>query len=346
VNDTNTQLNFEADTIEEILSNFGFENTYVANIKSTSGANVFELRVPHGVKIGALIALQEEIAHGLGKQFVSIRRHGGSVTVEVTKEVNSSITLMGLLKRLKKPPPMCAVLGVDITGSPLLLRFTSPEVAHVLVAGQTGSGKTALTRSILCSLAYYNAPTKVRFELIDPKGSGFGPLVKLPHSAGPVISDPMKAVTRIEQLVLEMETRDASPGVLRPSIIVAIDELADLISVAGDAARNPITRLCQRGRECGIHVLACTQKPVASVLGGVMKANFPIKLVGSVASKGEAGYASGIKNSGAESLDGRGDFLLIKSGIATRFKSTWLNSSEFDAILNSCKRGTYAGDHK
>jgi S-DNA-T family DNA segregation ATPase FtsK/SpoIIIE len=154
------------------------------------------------------------------------------------------------------------VLGLEQNGTPLLLRLPAPNVAHVLVVGTTGSGKTALARSLLVSLAMYNRQSQVQLVLLDPKGRGFGPLQRLPHTLGSVASTPAEATERLRWLVEEMERRDRE-GENRPALVVGIDELADLLMTGGAPVEALLTRLSQRGREAGIHLVACTQKPTA-----------------------------------------------------------------------------------
>jgi S-DNA-T family DNA segregation ATPase FtsK/SpoIIIE len=233
-------------------------------------------------------------------------------------------------------------LGLEQDGTPLLLRLPAPNVAHVLVVGTTGSGKTALVRSLLVSLAMYNRQSQIQLILIDPKGRGFGPLRRLPHTLGSVASTPAEALDRLRWLVEEMERRDRA-GDNRPALVVGIDELADLLMTGGAPVEALLTRLSQRGREAGIHLVACTQKPTAEVLGGAMKANFPVRLVGAVASRDEARYASGITDSGAEKLEGKGDFLLIAKGESVRFQAAWLGPEDLDRVclvLREGSRGT------
>jgi S-DNA-T family DNA segregation ATPase FtsK/SpoIIIE len=115
-------------------------------------------------------------------------------------------------------------------------------------------------------------------------------------------------------------------------LIVAIDELADLLQTGGKEVEMLITRLAQRGREAGIHLVACTQKPTAALIGGSMKANFPVRLVGAVASRDEARYATGMRDSGAEKLEGKGDFLLIARGDALRFQAAWFGPEDLATV--------------
>jgi DNA segregation ATPase FtsK/SpoIIIE, S-DNA-T family len=173
--------------------------------------------------------------------------------------------------------------------------------------------------------------------LIDPKGRGFGPLRELPHVLGNVVVSVEDALQRLQWVVEEMERRDREQESL-PLLVVAIDELADLIMVGGTKAEQLIARISQRGREAGIHLVACTQKPTAGLIGGATKANFPVRLVGAVAGKDEARYASGIPDSGAEKLDGKGDFLLICHTAVVRFQSAWLGRSDLRLVAEQLRR--------
>ena len=148
---------------------------------------------------------------------------------------------------------------------------------------------------------------------------------------GNVVADPVAGVERLEQVVAEMERRDHA-GEHSPLLVVAIDELADLLQTGGKPVEAAITRLAQRGRQAGIHLVACTQKPTAALIGAAMKANFPVRLVGATAGKDEARYATGIKDSGAEKLEGKGDFLLVARGEALRFQAAWLGRDDLAAV--------------
>ena len=142
-------------------------------------------------------------------------------------------------------------------------------------------------------------------------------------------------------LVGEMERRDHEE-VKHPALVVAVDELADLLQTGGKAVGAMLTRLAQRGREAGIHLVACTQKPTAGIIGGGMVANFPVRLVGSVASKDEARYATGVSESGAEKLEGKGDFLLVVKGECVRFQAAWLGPEGLETVLGKL-RGSQSG---
>jgi len=251
-------------------------------------------------------------------------------------------------------PLFTAVLGLCDDGAPLLVRLASPDVAHVLISGTTGSGKTALCQTIILSLAMAHRRSQLQFVLVDPKRRAFAPFETLPHLLRPVIGDASEAVQALGELVRLMETRGAPitpegyPGgkgalgvaqrgaEVTPRIIVVLDELADLTcgaNAGGKALNEHLTRLVQRGREAGIHVIACTQKPSSQVLGTLVRANFPARLVGKVVSPEDARVAAGIGGTGAERLSGRGDFLAVAAGQVVRFQAAYVSAAEMEQVV-------------
>jgi S-DNA-T family DNA segregation ATPase FtsK/SpoIIIE len=235
-------------------------------------------------------------------------------------------------------PPLTAVLGLDQEGVPLLLRLPSPNVAHVLIAGTTGSGKTALARTMVASLALHNSRRCLQLVLVDPKGRGFLPFQGLPHLLVPVVTRVDEALALLQRLVAEMERRDAE-GRSEPGLVVVLDELADLVQVGGREMEAALTRLTQRGREAGLHLVACTQKPAAAVIGGLVKSNFPVRLVGSVASPEDAKVATGLAQTGAEKLLGQGDFLVVAKGQVTRMQAAYVTMRESREIVAQLGEG-------
>ena len=212
------------------------------------------------------------------------------------------------------------------------------EVSHVLVAGTTGSGKTVLVRSIVLSLAMNNRPRRLQIVLLDPKGHGFDPLNGLPHLLRPVVTDATEALVLLAGLVREMERRDVG-GNNRPLIVVVIDELADLTLVGGKTMERFMTRLAQRGRKAGLHLVACTQKPTAAVVGTLVKANFPARVVGAVVSPEDAKVATGVAGTGAERLRGRGDFLLLVRGEVIRLQAAYASTKDIGRIVSESSSG-------
>lgn len=290
----------------------------------------FDITTALGTKLSKVNSLAEELAFSLGVQSARVYREGGVLHVEVPEGNAREVSFRDVSQELKDVPSCCAILGIDESNVPLLLRLSSPDVAHVLVAGTTGSGKTVLLRTLLLSLAMYNPAGQLQLALIDPKGRGLAPLADLPHlwRGQGVAREPESAAERLQALVLEMERRDRE-GRSMPRVVIAIDELADLLQSGGKPVADALQRLTQRGREAGLHVVAATQRPAATLVGGMVKANFPVRLVGSVASPEDAKVAAGIAGCGAERLLGRGDFLLVNKGRIVRFQAAYLNSTEF-----------------
>jgi S-DNA-T family DNA segregation ATPase FtsK/SpoIIIE len=324
-------LDMQADTIEAVMARHKVSGRVKGGVVTPRFVQ-FQVSTDVGAKVKQVTNLADEFAMALGKREARVYRKNGAINIEIPRAEMEPVRLLPLCSRLATMPAFSAVLGVEEDGTPLLVRLTAPDVAHILIAGTTGSGKTALARTLLTSLAMHNRQSQVQLVLIDPKGRGFGPLAQLPHVLGNVVTDVKAAVERLRWVVEEMERRDHEQ-VSRPLLAVAIDELADLLQTGGPAVEAMITRISQRGREAGIHLVACTQKPTAALIGGAIKANFPVRLVGSVASRDEARYATGLADSGAEKLEGKGDFLLVSKGATVRFQAAWLGPQDLDKVV-------------
>lgn len=323
-------LNFQSDRIERVLASHRVPVRVHGGTVSPRWIR-FLLTPALGARIATVRNLSEELALALGAQDVRIAREGESLAVEMARPDAEPVRLLPMLKSLGGIPPLTACLGLAEDGRPLLLRLPSPEVAHVLVAGATGSGKTDLIRAMLISLAMHNRQSKLQIALIDPKGRGFGPIAALPHTLGDIASDFVSASSLLQFLVSEMERRDRE-GVSSPHIVIAVDELYDLLMTGGKEVEIALVRIAQRGREAGLHLIAGVQKPSAAAIGGMLKANFPVRLVGKVASSEDARMAAGVSATGAEKLTGRGDFVAVASGQVIRFQAAWLPPRDWDTV--------------
>jgi len=317
------KLEFQADRIEAVLS------LYKVPARVTGGTVTprwirFQVLPAMGAKISHIRNLSEELAAALNAPSCRVSRRGAAVAIEIPRDDPQPIRLLPLYKQATHPdtpvpyPPVTAILGLAEDGSPLLIRLPSPDVAHILVAGTTGSGKTVLLQAIILSLAMTNPPNETSLVLVDPKGCAFSPFKGLPHLVRPVITQMEEIVETLQSLVHLMERRMQPKP--KPHVVVVIDELADLLMMGGRTVQHNLTRLTQRGRQAGIHVIAATQKPTSAVIGTLVKANFPVRLVGRVMSVEDARVATGWSGSGAERLLGRGDFLTVAEGRVTRFQ--------------------------
>ncbi len=319
-------LEFQANQIEMVLSSHRISSRVLGGTVTPHTVR-YQLATRMGTRIAQIQRLSEEIALCLEAPSCRVVRDKGEINIEIPRAEPAKVHLLDLCRRLAYAPPCSPVLGIDEQGTPLLLNLPSPDVAHALICGTTGSGKTALARAMALSLALHSAQRQVQLLLIDPKGRSFSCLSALPHLLCPPLTSVADSVDQLNWLVHEMERRDTR-GIHTPRIVVFLDELADLLMLGGKELEFALTRLSQRGREAGVHLVACTQKPTVAVIGSLTKANFPVRLVGSVTSPEEAKVAAGISGCGAERLQGRGDFLLVLKGQTTRFCAAYIAPAE------------------
>lgn len=331
------KLHHQADKIEYVLA------THKAPARVTGGRVTprtiqFHVSPSNTTKISQVEKLAEEVALALNTSSARISRSNGQINIEIPRDDVQPLYLLQLSDHVLKDAGMAqalsvagtTLLGVGVDGIPLLLRVSAPDVAHVLIAGTTGSGKSEAARTMLATLMLFQRPRDIQVIIVDPKASEFRPFEHLPHLLCPIIKNLEDAVANLEWLVEQMLRRQEQQ-IVRPRIVLVIDELADLLMQGADVEEY-LARLVQRGRSAGISVIGCTQKPTASVLGGLVKANFPVRLVGKVTSANEALVATGVPQSGAEKLMGRGDFLLIANGEKIRVQVAQLPECDYDTF--------------
>jgi S-DNA-T family DNA segregation ATPase FtsK/SpoIIIE len=370
-------LELQSDRIEMVLASHKAPARVTGGVV-TPRAVQFHLAPALGTKVNKVQSLADELALALGASKVRVSRQGSSMQLEVPRDDARPVELLPLMAQLSNggsqralrqrqrhaeeysspvktgshaPLPLfTSVLGLCDDGAPLLMRLSSPDVAHVLISGTTGSGKTALCQTMILSLAMTHRRSQVQFVLVDPKRRAFTSFESLPHLLCPIVGDAAEAVDALSELVRLMEVRGQShtptdtgtkkqreltppEGDFQPRIVVVLDELADLMQVGGKALGEQLTRLAQRGREAGIHVIACTQKPSSQVLGALIRANFPARLVGKVVSPEDARVAAGIGGTGAEKLMGRGDFIAVAAGQVLRFQAAYVSLAEMQQVV-------------
>ncbi len=337
-------LNYQAERIERILAAQGLQIRVVGGAVGPRLV-VFHAVKPASVKLSAVLRMAEEIALGLGTRTCRIARNGRYLNIEVPRHDPQTVHLMRLIDRMETRPG-AVMVGVDEEGTSLLLPLDSPNVGHVLICGTTGSGKTALARAMIAGLAMGHAIRELSLLLIDPKRRGYAAFAGLPHLAHPVIHEPEEALGALAWAVETLEQRDRegrSPssrsGWGTPRLVIFVDELADLIQTAGEEVEASLTRLVQRGREAGVHVVACTQKPTAGVIGSLVKANFPCRIVGKVSDTNDAYVAAGVSGTGAERLLGKGDFLVVAGGSVTRMQAAYIEEVEISELVTRLRGG-------
>ncbi len=334
-------LNLQADKIEMVLAAHRAP-ARVWGGRITPRIIQFHLALAPHTKINKLQTLTKELALALGASFARLTRHDSALSIEIPRDESRFVSLIELNQKLERDDSLrrtlssagTAILGLDQDGVPLLLRLSSPDVAHCLITGTTGSGKTELARTIIASLAMHQKPHDLLLALCDPRAQGFAPFTALPHLLFPIVQEADEMGARLGYLVDEMERRDREQ-ITRPRIVVVIDELADVLQTGGREIEALLTRLVQQGRGAGLSLVACTQKPTASVVRSLLKENFPVRLVGRVANAEDARVAARIRGTNAEELAGHGDFLAIAGGEVIRFQAAYSSTDELDALFAS-----------
>ena len=357
-------LEYQADRVEAVLAAHRTPARVTGGTVGPRLIRFFLNPAPH-IRFAAIRNLADDLALALRVPTLRIDRGKEGVVLEFSNPNPRAVTLLALLPEVTPLPAATAVLGLTDDGVPLLARLSSPQVAHVLIAGTTGSGKSALLRTMAASLVLGHAAEGLRLVCLDPKGRTFQGLVGAPHLARAPVTEGAEMLEVLRSLVRTMEHRDrlgerppgpgdgreaaprivvpriVVPRIVVPRIVVFIDELADLVMLGDKVVTEALTRLVQRGREAGVHVVAATQHPSAAILSGVMRANFPLRLVGKVVSADDARVASGRAGTNAHLLNGRGDFLAVSGGDAPlRFQVGYIGDKELREQVKELTRPT------
>lgn len=332
-------LEYQADRIEATLAQHNTPGRIVGGTIGPRLIRFFLQPAPH-IRFASIKRLADDLALAIQVPTLSIDRGKEGVILEFSNPNPRPVTLLNLLPEAMPMPLTTTMLGLTDDGVPLLARLSAPEVAHILISGTTGSGKSALLRTIAASLALTHAPDLLQMLCIDPKGRAFPAFNGIPHLTRAPIVDINEALEALYSALHVMESRDRrgeTPPTSRDTvqgnsvqrIVILIDELADLVMQGEAQFLNLVTRLVQRGRQAGVHVIAATQHPSSAILSSVMRANFPLRLVGRVVSADDARVASGRAGTNAHLLNGRGDFLAVSGGEnPIRFQVAYIDEKE------------------
>jgi len=345
--------------LEEKLVHFGVKGKVVA-IRPGPVITLFEYKPEIDSKISKIMSLEDDLAMALTALSIRILAPipGRNVVgFEISNQYRQDVYLDDVLEgaNLTKSALPFA-LGVDIIGGPVIQDLI--KMPHMLVAGSTGSGKSVGLNAMLVSLLCKKRPDELKVILIDPKRLEFAPYADIPHLLFPIVTNPRKAVPVLKWVVQEMEDRydimaqvgarnivDYNSGRDKmPFIVIIIDELADLMMVAGKDVETYIARTAQMARAAGIHMIVATQRPSVDVLTGMIKVNFPARIAFRVSSKVDSRTI--IDSSGAEKLLGRGDMLFLDSGSSNpvRIHGAYVSTSQITSLadfLRSQKKVEY-----
>ena len=339
--------------LEKILLDFGVSG----NIKKISHGPVVtlnEFEPAAGVKVSKIINLSDDIARNTSSESARIATIPGSNTVgiELPNLIRENVYLSEILNSpdfKKKEIKLPIALGKNISGSPIVGDLAS--MPHLLIAGTTGSGKSVCINTIILSLLYKHSPDKCKFILIDPKMLELSTYEGVPHLLCPVITEAKKAASVLGWVVKEMESRyrlmtkegvrnidsyNSKHKLPMPYIVVVVDEMSDLMLVAGKEIENYIQKLSQMARAAGIHIIMATQRPSVDVITGTIKANFPTRISFQVSSKIDSRTILG--EQGAEQLLGKGDMLFMSSANKIiRIHGPYISEIEIEKIANSLR---------
>ncbi len=350
-----------ADTIES----FGI-NVHLKDVTRGPSVARFEIELDRGIKLSKLTNLADDIALSLGVSGVRIAPvpdKPSMVGIEVPNRKVTPVPIRSVLESdafTKARSKLSFALGKDISGTCIIGDIS--KMPHLMIAGTTGSGKSVCINSLLISLLFKASPKDVRLILVDPKKVELGVYNEIPHLLIPVVTEPKKAAGALQWAVIEMSRRYseiADAGVRKlseynklaekdpdrepmPAIVIVIDELADLMMVAGKEVEESICRIAQLGRAAGMHLVVATQRPSADVITGLMKSNIPSRIAFAVASAIESRII--MDSAGAEKLVGKGDMLYhpIGSNKALRVQGCMISDEEVASVVDFVKQNSTA----
>ena len=347
--------------LAQTITSFGVE-AKPGDVVHGPSVTRYEFTLDQGVKLSKLTNLADDIALALGSggvRIAPIPNKSSVVGIEVPNRVVTAVRIRDVIDSrafAEHRSRVAFAVGKDIGGNAIVGDIA--KLPHVLIAGTTGSGKSVCTNSLIVSLLYKSTPEEVRFIMVDPKMVELAPYNGIPHLLIPVVTDPKKAAGALQWAVYEMMKRyklfsengvkdlagfNALAGRSQelkkmPTVVVVIDELADLMLVAAKEVEESICRVAQMGRAAGMHLVIATQRPSSDVITGLMKANIPSRIAFAVASSLESRII--LDTTGAEKLVGKGDMLYapLGAGKPTRVQGCFITPEEIERVVDYVKQ--------
>ncbi len=363
-----SEMEQAANTLVETLKSFGVQ-TKIVDIHRGPTVTRYELQPSAGVKISKITSLADDIALNLAAAGVRIEAPipgKAAVGIEIPNNSKDMVSLREMLESeefANSKSKLSFAVGKDIAGKVIIGDIA--KMPHVIIAGATGSGKSVCTNSIIMSILYKASPEQVKLVLIDPKIVEFKVYDGIPHLLIPVVTDPRKAAGALNWAVQEMlkrykifadnnvrdlmgynEIASEKDGLEPlPQIVIAIDELADLMMAASNDVEDAICRLAQMARAAGMHLIIATQRPTVDIITGLIKANIPSRIALSVMSQTDSRTI--LDTGGADKLLGQGDMLYFPSGIPKpiRVQGCFCSTKEIESVVNYIKSSTTEVDY-
>ena len=338
--------------LENVLLDFSISGE-IKRVSAGPVVTLYEFEPTAGIKTSKIINLSEDIARNTSSISTRVATVPGKSTIgiEIPNKVRENVALKEIISSKEfnnKDIKIPITLGKSISGFPIVGDLVS--MPHLLIAGTTGSGKSVCINTLILSILYRHKPDDCKLIMIDPKMLELSIYQGIPHLLTPVITEPKKATTALKWVVKEMEKRyremteigvrnisgfnDKASSESRkkmPYIVVIVDEMADLMMIAGKEIENYIQRLAQMARAAGIHIVMATQRPSVDVITGTIKANFPTRISFQVTSKIDSRTILG--EQGAELLLGNGDMLFMSSASRIiRIHGPYVSEKEIEKV--------------
>jgi len=338
--------------LENVLLDFSISGE-IKRVSAGPVVTLYEFEPTAGIKTSKIINLSEDIARNTSSISTRVATVPGKSTIgiEIPNKVRENVALKEIISSKEfnnKDIKIPITLGKSISGFPIVGDLVS--MPHLLIAGTTGSGKSVCINTLILSILYRHKPDDCKLIMIDPKMLELSIYQGIPHLLTPVITEPKKATTALKWVVKEMEKRyremteigvrnisgfnDKASSESRkkmPYIVVIVDEMADLMMIAGKEIENYIQRLAQMARAAGIHIVMATQRPSVDVITGTIKANFPTRISFQVTSKIDSRTILG--EQGAELLLGNGDMLFMSSASRIiRIHGPYVSEKEIERV--------------
>ncbi len=354
---SDSELDRTAKRLQATLEEFGLKSR-VSGWTAGPLVTTFKIEMGEGERVNKITNLQDDIQLSLASESVRIFAPipGTSlVGIEIPNKKRQNVFLGDVLPYAQGGPLEFAI-GRDSEGSPVVADLA--RMPHMLVAGTTGSGKSVLINAIIMSLIMRTTPEQVRLILVDPKRVEFSCYAGLPHLYVPVVTEPRQAASALQWAVTEMDRRlkvferagardikvynkmvedgkfadMENPPKPMPYLVIVIDELSDLMMVAGKDVESSIVRIAQLARAAGIHLVLATQRPSADVVTGLIKSNVDTRVALKVSSSIDSRVI--LDQTGAERLMGRGDMLFRKSGgVLRRVLGAYASDDEIESVV-------------
>jgi DNA segregation ATPase FtsK/SpoIIIE, S-DNA-T family len=338
--------------LENVLLDFSISGE-IKRVSAGPVVTLYEFEPTAGIKTSKIINLSEDIARNTSSISTRVATVPGKSTIgiEIPNKVRENVALKEIISSKEfnnKDIKIPITLGKSISGFPIVGDLVS--MPHLLIAGTTGSGKSVCINTLILSILYRHKPDDCKLIMIDPKMLELSIYQGIPHLLTPVITEPKKATTALKWVVKEMEKRyremteigvrnisgfndkaSSESKKKMPYIVVIVDEMADLMMIAGKEIENYIQRLAQMARAAGIHIVMATQRPSVDVITGTIKANFPTRISFQVTSKIDSRTILG--EQGAELLLGNGDMLFMSSASRIiRIHGPYVSEKEIERV--------------